>query len=111
MNDSREGRTMHRRAMRGFARLAVVLTTGGSAWVGSAADDPGAKHEKHPKSVKQRIVPEKPAKTTLTEGDDASVIIVKFREGSRVRHRGGKLVADVGGLSPGEEKRLARAGL
>jgi hypothetical protein len=56
--------------------------------------------------LKQRVVRAKPARTILTPKLRSDVIVVKFREGTRVRERLGQLEADLTNITPAEEQLL-----
>ena len=63
-------------------------------------------------ALKQRPVRLKPAKTILnTAKSRADVIVVKFREGTRIRERAGQLEADLANISDAEDRLLQRANL
>jgi DNA-binding CsgD family transcriptional regulator len=61
--------------------------------------------------LKQRVVRAKPARTILSPKLRSDVIVVKFREGTRVRERLGQLEADLTNITPAEEQLLQRANL
>ena len=61
--------------------------------------------------LKLRSVRPKPLHTTITRKVRADVLVVKFREGTRVRERLGLLEADLTNISPVEEQLLQRANL
>ena len=61
--------------------------------------------------LKLRSVRPKPLHTTITPKVRADVLVVKFREGTRVRERLGLLEADLTNISPAEEQLLQRANL
>lgn len=63
------------------------------------------------KQLKERYVFTKPKRTTLRDKERADVIVVKFREGTRVRLRSDRLVADPTTRSAAEQKLLERANL
>src|SRR2546429_6480659 len=54
--------------------------------------------------LKLRSVRPKPLHTTITPKVRADVLVVKFREGTRVRERLGLLEADLTNISPAEEQ-------
>jgi subtilisin family serine protease len=62
-------------------------------------------------SIKSRAVFRKPTKTLLTGKVTADVVVVKFREGTRIRDGGVQLIADLGNVSDADEARLQRANL
>ncbi len=64
-----------------------------------------------PQALKQRSVRSKPAKTILNSRLRSDVIVLKFREGTRVRERLGQLEADLTNISANEEQLLQRANL
>ena len=53
----------------------------------------------------------KPARTTITAGVRADMIVVKFQEGTHIRARAGRLVFDETALSADEQGRLRRGRL
>jgi subtilisin family serine protease len=61
--------------------------------------------------LKQRAVRTKPVRTSLSPKVRSDVIVVKFREGTRVRERLGQLEADLTNIAPAEEQLLQRANL
>lgn len=61
--------------------------------------------------LKQRVVRAKPARTILNPKLRSDVIVVKFREGTRVRERLGQLEADLTNITPAEEQLLQRVNL
>jgi hypothetical protein len=63
------------------------------------------------KSLKERPVLTKPEKTTVRDKDRADVIIVKFREGTRIRFGADRLVVNQGIRSTAEQRLLDRANL
>jgi len=61
--------------------------------------------------MKQRALPRKPARAVQSRGLIPDQIIVKFKEGTRVRLRSGALRFDPGALVGNEQAILARNGL
>ena len=69
-------------------------------------------HPGQPAALKQRVVRPKPARTVINPAKArADVIVLKFREGTRIRERAGLLEADLINLSDAEERLLQRADL
>jgi hypothetical protein len=62
-------------------------------------------------ALKARAVRSKPARTVVTPAMRADVVVVKFREGTRVRERLGQLESDLANISAAEEQLLLRANL
>ena len=61
--------------------------------------------------LRQRAIRPKPLHTAITPKVRADVLVVKFREGTRVRERLGLLETDLTDISPAEEQLLQRANL
>ena len=64
-----------------------------------------------PKTKRERIAAQKPERTVMNEHVQHNVIVVKFQEGSHVRHRMGKLVAEAHKRSAEEKEKLHKAKL
>src|SRR5262249_48969631 len=71
----------------------------------------GQKQDVPPTGPKPRAVFAKPTHTRVTDAMHEDLIVVKFREGTHVRARSGRLLAARRNLSPHEEQRLRRANL
>src|SRR5262249_23493960 len=71
----------------------------------------GQEPSARPTALKERVIFLKPDQTPVTDRVQSDVIVVKFREGTRIRARSGQLGADFSNLTPSEEKRLQRADL
>ena len=87
-----------------------ILVRAMSALLLCLGTDPGTAAGESAKELKRRHVPRKPASTVLSDHDAGNVIVVKFHEGTRVRKRADKLVAQ-GILSKTEQETLASADL
>src|SRR6266566_3615543 len=87
---------------------ALVLTVGlgvASVTVGMGQNNPQAEppeKDEAPKAKRERLAAHMPQKTAVNEHVQHNVIVVKFQEGSHVRHRMGKLVAEAHKRSPEE---------
>src|SRR5688572_14899012 len=60
-------------------------------------------------ALKQRAVPLKPLRTVLKAGTKSDVIVVKFREGTRVREGAGQLVSNTADITINDDQLLLRA--
>jgi hypothetical protein len=76
---------------------------------GQANDEPDK--DKGPKPKRERVKPAKPQKTEVNERSQHQVIVIKFLEGSRIRQRDGKLVAESHKRSDEDKQRLQRSKL
>ena len=59
-----------------------------------------------PMALKERAVPRKPVRTVLTDKMHYDVVVVKFREGTRVRARSDQWAVDAANLSASENLLL-----
>src|SRR6266571_911676 len=103
-----EGRNLLRETVVGACHTvaALVMVAGiglASVTVGlrqnNPQDEPPEK-DQAPKPKRERVAAHKPERTVLNEHVQHNLIVVKFKEGSRVRQRTGKLVAEAHKRSP-----------
>src|SRR5262249_25938534 len=62
-------------------------------------------------ALRERISPAKPVRTRLTPKTRNDAIVVKFREGTRIRSRSGLLASDFANLTVSEKALRTRASL
>src|SRR5262249_37904835 len=103
-----------KREMKGIVKkvLALIFSLLSLVWsLANVSMAFGQKQGVPPTGSKPRAVFAKPTHTRVTDAMHEDLIVVKFREGTHVRARSGRLLAELGNLSPHEEQLLRRANL
>src|SRR5215813_11639910 len=89
---------------RAVALILAILLAGpvhGPGLFGQAPDGSGA--------LKERLVPPKPEQTILNDQVRSDVIVVKFREGTRIRWQSDRWAVDMANRVAEDDRRLLRA--